>query len=413
MQVEWDLPVGISPKTVIADHSMEDLVEHWNDQWHHLQIVVHRGLYSFGDGRHENSTSAFEAAFNAGYHTIEIDVVSTKDGNYVINHDFSLDRTTVLGGPINAYTLNEIRRTPIVIRTPVAGEYRGQTTATTDKLRPVFQELRAAILLDPHCSFFLDLREGDAAPFLAELSWHEDLCKKCANIVYWFQEKNGGELIDKIEKEGPHPEWAERVGIVSMIYPEQLSEIADHYDLGKESIEDLCVAGMAYAQSFAYSARGKQLKMLAWQMMLPNITEAERPLTLAEYDDPSNVQLMKAAQAITILAQSIKNDQGIKEAHPYARIGTGTRSYNFSSVVDGDRQYYSEDLFTGDPRKWPKGFQGELKRACATPGVATRDGLSGYTISDRPEDDVVLAPCCQLSNGQSVDFKNPILDLDQ
>lgn len=413
MTVEWDLPNGVNAKDVIAKHSMMNLVENWCGDWDHLQAIIHRGLYSFGDLRHENSASADKAAFEAGFNAIEVDIVSTKDGSFVINHDFSLDRTTEYSGAVAAYTMTELRRVPLVVRTPEAGEYRNQTTITADRLQKALPALRELVLLNPHCSFFLDLREGDAPSFLAELSWDENLCKKCANIVYFFKEKNGGVFMDRIEKEGPHPDWAKRVGIVSMIYPEQLSEIADYQCQSKETVEDLCVAGMSYVQSFAFVAREKQFKMLAWQMMLPNINTTNYPLSVEEADDPLNLKLMKEAQAITLLAQTIKNDEGIKEAHPFARIGTGTRSYNFSSVVDGKRQYFSEDLFTGEPRLWPEGFKGQLKRACATPGVATQDGLAAYTISDRPEDDIVLAPCCGLSSGKLVGFENPILDLDQ
>ena len=53
--------------------------------------ISHRGLHQ----RHgENSLHAFEAAAEAGFHTLETDLRTTHDGQIVLHHDASLIRTT-------------------------------------------------------------------------------------------------------------------------------------------------------------------------------------------------------------------------------------------------------------------------------------------------------------------------------
>lgn len=52
--------------------------------------ISHRGLHQ----RHvENSLHAFEAAAEAGFHTLETDLRTTRDGLIVLHHDPALIRT--------------------------------------------------------------------------------------------------------------------------------------------------------------------------------------------------------------------------------------------------------------------------------------------------------------------------------
>ena len=70
------------------------------------KIYGHRG----SKGHYpENSMLAFEKAIEAGVHGIELDVHLTKDGEIVVIHDATLDRTTTGSGYIKDYTLADIR----------------------------------------------------------------------------------------------------------------------------------------------------------------------------------------------------------------------------------------------------------------------------------------------------------------
>lgn len=71
------------------------------------QIFAHRG----SAGTHpENTMVAFMEAQNVGAEGIELDVQLTKDGEVVVIHDESLNRTTNGKGYVKDYTLNELKK---------------------------------------------------------------------------------------------------------------------------------------------------------------------------------------------------------------------------------------------------------------------------------------------------------------
>ncbi|QWC56953.1 glycerophosphodiester phosphodiesterase [Erythrobacter sp. 3-20A1M] len=73
----------------------------WLGQW----AYAHRGLH--GEGRVENSLSAFRAAVDAGY-GIECDIQRSRDGRAMVFHDWELDRLTGQRGPVAARTADEL-----------------------------------------------------------------------------------------------------------------------------------------------------------------------------------------------------------------------------------------------------------------------------------------------------------------
>lgn len=68
---------------------------------------AHRGLH--GEGRAENSLSAFRAAVEAGF-GIELDVRLSKDGVLMVFHDDTLDRVTGVSGKVEEYTAEELAK---------------------------------------------------------------------------------------------------------------------------------------------------------------------------------------------------------------------------------------------------------------------------------------------------------------
>lgn len=67
---------------------------------------AHRGLH--GEGRAENSLSAFAAARDAGF-GIELDVRLSKDGEMVVFHDDTLTRVAGIDKRVDELTLSELR----------------------------------------------------------------------------------------------------------------------------------------------------------------------------------------------------------------------------------------------------------------------------------------------------------------
>ncbi len=66
---------------------------------------AHRGLH--GEGRAENSLSAFRAAVDAGF-AIELDVRLSSDGVLMVFHDDTLDRMTDASGRVDSMTAAEL-----------------------------------------------------------------------------------------------------------------------------------------------------------------------------------------------------------------------------------------------------------------------------------------------------------------
>jgi glycerophosphoryl diester phosphodiesterase len=78
--------------------------------WLRGVTYAHRGLH--GQGRIENSPSAFRAALAAGL-GIECDVQLTADDEALVFHDWDLDRLTAKQGPVRGRTLEMLSHIPL------------------------------------------------------------------------------------------------------------------------------------------------------------------------------------------------------------------------------------------------------------------------------------------------------------
>ena len=72
-----------------------------------IQIVCHRGANAFAP---ENTLAAARLALDQGCHYIELDVRETRDGELVVIHDPTLERTTNGQGLVAEYSLAELRQ---------------------------------------------------------------------------------------------------------------------------------------------------------------------------------------------------------------------------------------------------------------------------------------------------------------
>lgn len=71
--------------------------------------IAHRGLHEAARGIVENTSSAFQAALDAGY-AMEADVRLTGDDKVVVFHDESLDRLTTTTGTVGALDVAALKR---------------------------------------------------------------------------------------------------------------------------------------------------------------------------------------------------------------------------------------------------------------------------------------------------------------
>ena len=87
--------------------------------------IAHRGYH---DTYPENTLSAFQAAIDAGCLAVETDLRLSKDGEIVLMHDSTIDRTTNGSGNVSGYTLAQLKAFRV--------DYIGDGTETI----PTFQE---------------------------------------------------------------------------------------------------------------------------------------------------------------------------------------------------------------------------------------------------------------------------------
>jgi glycerophosphoryl diester phosphodiesterase len=71
--------------------------------------IAHRGASGKGLAP-ENTLAAFEKAIQIGVDAIELDVQATRDGQLVVLHDSSLDRTTDCRGAVRELPVEQVRR---------------------------------------------------------------------------------------------------------------------------------------------------------------------------------------------------------------------------------------------------------------------------------------------------------------
>lgn len=77
-------------------------------EWLTAQRISHRGMWTDGPARPENSLAAFEVAAAAGF-AVELDVHSSADGVTVVVHDSDLERMTGEAVMVEDLTLDELK----------------------------------------------------------------------------------------------------------------------------------------------------------------------------------------------------------------------------------------------------------------------------------------------------------------
>ena len=77
-----------------------------NRDYSSVLVTAHRGDWRYAP---ENSLPAIDNAIKMGVDIVELDVQRTKDGQYILMHDKTLDRTTTGSGLVSEWTLDSIQ----------------------------------------------------------------------------------------------------------------------------------------------------------------------------------------------------------------------------------------------------------------------------------------------------------------
>jgi len=114
-------------------------------------IFAHRGASAYAP---ENTMAAFRLAAEQGAEAIELDAKLTADGEVVVIHDMTVDRTTDGHGEVRRLRLEEIRR--LDAGSFFAETYRGERVPL---LREVFAELGQRLFINVELTNYNDPRD--------------------------------------------------------------------------------------------------------------------------------------------------------------------------------------------------------------------------------------------------------------
>ncbi len=181
--------------------------------------VAHRGASGHAP---ENTMAAFQKGFEMKADYIEIDVQMTEDGELIIIHDTTVDRTTNGTGQVSDFTLEEIRQ--LDAGSWFSEEYAGEKIPTFEEVLDAFRG-KAGILIELKAPELYPGMEEKVAEALKERNMDQTNNGKI--IIQSFNHesmKKSKELLPQI----PHGvlagvTWAD-------VTDEQLAEFATYAD---------------------------------------------------------------------------------------------------------------------------------------------------------------------------------------
>ncbi|MBQ4157889.1 MAG: glycerophosphodiester phosphodiesterase [Clostridia bacterium] len=101
-----------------------------------VQVQAHRGAMAYAP---ENTLPAFQMAIDMGADGIECDIHLTKDGQFVVCHDPTIDRTSTGKGSIVDLTLEEIKSYDFGVK--FDEKYKGTTAPTLGEMLDVVKNM--------------------------------------------------------------------------------------------------------------------------------------------------------------------------------------------------------------------------------------------------------------------------------
>jgi glycerophosphoryl diester phosphodiesterase len=116
-------------------------------------LVAHRGL---APGLPENTLAAFQDVVSRGVRVIEVDLRGTADGEVVVMHDETVDRTTDGVGDVTTLTLAEVKA--LDAGSYAGAEFAGERVPTYEEALAFAQDNGVILLLDIKVSDALDVR---------------------------------------------------------------------------------------------------------------------------------------------------------------------------------------------------------------------------------------------------------------
>ncbi|SDG66922.1 glycerophosphoryl diester phosphodiesterase [Lentzea fradiae] len=205
------------------------------------RAFAHRGWHVDDLTGMENSLSSFRRAVREGYHYIETDVHATADGEIVVHHDETLDRTTDGTGRVADLPWSDVRTARVGGREPVA------------RLADVLEEL-------PDTFFNIDVKSDHAVePIITLLRRTRSLHRVCLaafsdHRLARLRRHGGPELLTSMGPRSAGALWAAgRVPLAGLAVRGQVAQVP--VQQGRLKIVD---------QRFVRAAHRRALEVHVW-----------------------------------------------------------------------------------------------------------------------------------------------------
>jgi glycerophosphoryl diester phosphodiesterase len=206
-------------------------------------VIGHRG---FSAAAPENTQASFKKAMEVGADMIELDVHLSRDGQVVVIHDDTLNRTTNGKGRVANYTLNELKE--LNAGSWFGSQFFGEKIPT---LKEVLELTRGQILL---C---IELKGGDLGQYsLKDLAdWSLQEVEKAGMLSQVLFASFDLSAIERIREKNP------RIP-VALIYSKSWS--SPRAVTGERPIPVLSCRDTVLTQTNAAKARLEGMKILVW-----------------------------------------------------------------------------------------------------------------------------------------------------
>ncbi|MBN3553727.1 glycerophosphodiester phosphodiesterase [Fictibacillus nanhaiensis] len=159
-----------------------------------VQTVAHRGAAGYAP---ENTMAAFHKGVDMKADYIEIDVQETKDGELVVIHDVTLDRTTNGTGYVKDHTLEEIRQ--LDAGSYFGEEFKGEKVPTFEEVLDEFRG-KTGILIELKATYYYPNIEEKVAAAIKERNMHLPAHDK---IIIQSFESESMQQMDKLLPQVP------------------------------------------------------------------------------------------------------------------------------------------------------------------------------------------------------------------
>ncbi|HWJ03095.1 MAG TPA: glycerophosphodiester phosphodiesterase family protein [Verrucomicrobiae bacterium] len=142
-----------------------------------LLVIGHRGIPSAAP---ENTIPSFRLAAEIGVFMLELDVQLSKDGELMVIHDSTLDRTTTGSGKVQNFTLAELKKLD-------AGEWFGPeySGTTIPTLQEVFDALPQKVALNIEVKAGQNANTGIARKLLGVIHANNAIGKVIVSSFDW------------------------------------------------------------------------------------------------------------------------------------------------------------------------------------------------------------------------------------